>query len=44
MEKIVVEVGSTCTKIDKFDGSNVIHLNTVPIDFKRHFKIENKLY
>ena len=44
MEKIVVEVGSTCTKIDKFDGSNVIHLNTVPIEFKRHFKIENKLY
>ena len=44
MEKIVVEVGSTCTKIDKFDGSNVVHLNTVPIEFKRHFKIENKLY
>ena len=44
MEEIVVEVGSTCTKIDKFDGSNVVHLNTVPIEFKRHFKIENKLY
>ena len=38
MEKIVVEVGSTCTKVDKFDGNNV------PIEFKRHFKIENKLY
>ena len=22
MNKIIVEVGSTCTKIDKFDGQN----------------------
>lgn len=43
MEKIVVEVGSTCTKVDKFDGENIIHLKTVPIEFKRNFKKENKL-
>ena len=23
MEKIIVEVGSTCTKVDKFNGKNV---------------------
>lgn len=27
MNKIVVEVGSTCTKVDKFDGINVEKLN-----------------
>ncbi len=43
MNKIVVEVGSTCTKVDEFDGENVIHLKTVPIEFKRNFKRENKL-
>lgn len=44
MNQIVVEVGSTCTKVDKFDGRNVIHLKTVPIEFKKNYKIENKLY
>lgn len=23
MDKIIVEVGSTCTKIDKFNGKNI---------------------
>lgn len=43
MEKIVVEVGSTCTKVDKYDGEKIIHINTIPIEFKKNFKIENKL-
>ena len=43
MEKIVVEVGSTCTKVDKYDGENIVHLKTLPIEFKKNFKIENKL-
>lgn len=43
MEKIVVEVGSTCTKVDKYDGEKIIHLKTVPIEFKKNFKVQNKL-
>ena len=43
MEKIIVEVGSTNTKIDLFDGEKVKHLGSVTIEFKRHFKKENKL-
>lgn len=43
MEKIVVEVGSTCTKVDKYDGEKIVHLKTLPIEFKKNFKIENKL-
>ena len=43
MEKIVVEVGSTCTKVDKYDGEKIVHLKTVPIEFKKNFKIANKL-
>ena len=35
MNKIVVEVGSTCTKVDKFDGNKIQHLKTVPIEFKK---------
>lgn len=38
MDKIVVEVGSTCTKIDKFDGSsNIEKLEGVTIQFKKHY-------
>lgn len=43
MEKIVVEVGSTCTKVDKYDGEKIVHLKTLPIEFKKNFKTENKL-
>lgn len=43
MNKIVVEVGSTCTKVDKFDGNKIQHLKTVPIEFKKNYKIDNKL-
>lgn len=43
MNKIVVEVGSTCTKVDKFDGERIQHLKTVPIEFKKNYKLNNKL-
>ena len=37
MDKIVVEVGSTCTKVDKFDGNNIEKLEGVTIQFKKHY-------
>ena len=43
MNKIVVEVGSTCTKVDCYNGENIEHLKTVPIEFKKNYKKENKL-
>lgn len=43
MERIVVEVGSTCTKVDKFDGKQILHLATTPIQFKRHYLDDGKL-
>lgn len=41
--KVIVEVGSTNTKFDLFDGKEVRHLESVTIEFKRNFKKENKL-
>ena len=43
MEKIVVEVGSTCTKVDLYDGNEIKHIKTVPIEFKKNYKENNKL-
>ena len=43
MEKIVVEVGSTVTKVDGYDGKSVKHLADYVIHFKNNFKKENKL-
>lgn len=43
MEKIVVEVGSTCTKIDKYNGKKIIHINTVSIEFKKNYMVNNNL-
>ena len=37
MDKIIVEVGSTCTKVDKFDGNNIEKLEGVTIQFKKHY-------
>lgn len=37
MNKIVVEVGSTCTKVDRFDGENIEKLDGVTIQFKKHY-------
>lgn len=43
MEKLVVEVGSTVTKVDAYDGERVKHLADYVIHFKNNFKKENKL-
>lgn len=43
MNKIIVEVGSTCTKVDKYDGEQIERLETITIGFKRNYKKENKL-
>lgn len=43
MKKIVIEVGSTCTKVDCYDGEKIDHIKTLPIEFKKNYKKENKL-
>lgn len=43
MNKIIVEVGSTCTKVDKFDGDNIDKLEGKTIQFKRHYNEDKKL-
>lgn len=43
MEKIIIEVGSTCTKVDKFDGQNVEKLDGVTIQFKKHYNEDKHL-
>lgn len=35
MNKIIVELGSTCTKVDKFDGNNVEKLEGKTIQLKK---------
>lgn len=41
MNRIIVEVGSTCTKIDKFEGNKIEKLEGSTIQFKKHY-IEDK--
>lgn len=43
MDKIIVEVGSTCIKVDKFNGSNVEKLEGRTIQFKKHYNEDKKL-
>lgn len=43
MNKIIVEVGSTCTKIDKFDGIKLEKLEGKTIQFKKHYSEDGKL-
>ena len=43
MDKIIVEVGSTCTKIDKFNGKNIERLEGKTIQFKKHYSEDKKL-
>lgn len=43
MDKIIVEVGSTCIKIDKYDGKNIEKLNGKTIQFKKHYNEDKKL-
>ena len=43
MNKIIVEVGSTCTKVDKFDGHDIEKLEGKTIQFKKHYNEDKKL-
>lgn len=43
MEKLIIEVGSTNTKLDLYDGVEVVHIGLETIEFKRNYKKENKL-
>lgn len=43
MEKIIIEVGSTCTKIDKYDGKNVERLDELTIQFKKNYLADKAL-
>lgn len=43
MEKVIIEVGSTCTKVDLYDGEKVTRIGNYTIEFKRNYKKENKL-
>ena len=43
MNKIVVEVGSTCTKIDKYDGNKIERIDEKTIPFKKHYYEDNCL-
>lgn len=43
MNKIIVEVGSTCTKVDKFDGKNIEKLKGKTIQFKKNYNEDKSL-
>ncbi len=43
MDKIIVEVGSTCTKVDKFNGKTIEKLEGKAIQFKKHYNEDKKL-
>lgn len=43
MNKIIVEVGSTCTKVDRYDGNNIEKLEGKTIQFKKHYNEDKKL-
>ena len=43
MNKIIVEVGSTCTKVDKFNGEIIEKLEGKTIQLKKHYNEDNTL-
>ena len=43
MNKIIVEVGSTCLKVDRFNGKNLEKLEGITIEFKKNYNIDKKL-
>lgn len=43
MNKVIVEVGSTCTKIDEYDGNVIKRLEEKTIQFKKHYIEDGKL-
>lgn len=43
MDKIIVEVGSTCTKVDRFNGKTIEKLEGKTIQLKKHYNEDKKL-
>lgn len=43
MNKVIVEVGSTCIKVDKYDGKNIEKLNGRTIQLKKHYNEDKKI-
>lgn len=43
MNKIIVEVGSTCTKFDQFNGNCLIRIKELTIEFKKHYSEDKSL-
>ncbi|MCI9087203.1 MAG: hypothetical protein HFJ32_01380 [Clostridia bacterium] len=43
MNKIIVEVGSTCTKIDQYDGNTIKRMDEKTIQFKKNYMEDGKL-
>ena len=43
MEKIIVEVGSVCTKVDKFDGKKIERIKEKTIQLKKHYNEDKAL-
>ena len=37
MKKLIIEVGSTCTKLDEINDEEIKRIKDVTIEFKRHF-------
>ena len=45
MKKLIIEVGSTCTKLDEVNDSEIKRIKDVTIEFKRNFSnIKTYLY
>lgn len=42
-DKIIVEVGSTCTKVDFMQAEKIERLSDNAIEFKKHYKEDNQL-
>ena len=42
-DKIIMEVGSASTKIDKYDGKSMTRIETEVIQFKKNYNKQNKL-
>ena len=43
MKKLIIEVGSTVTKLDEINEEEIKRINEVTIEFKRHFNKTKKL-
>lgn len=43
MSKIIIEVGSTITKVDYYDGIDIKRLKNITIEFKKNYQINNSL-